>query len=80
MLGRMQVLEGEKRYDNLLKDNPPTDIYIYVDRIFCYKNGDTNVKMSSVQAYSWLFWDFNKKDKISQVHWIRRMDKREKEC
>lgn len=57
MLGRLQFLEGKSRYENILKDNPPTDIYIYVDRIKCYKNGDINDNTSSAQAYAWFFWD-----------------------
>ena len=28
MLGRLQFLEGKGRYENILKDNPPTDVYI----------------------------------------------------
>ena len=39
MLGRLQFLEGESRYNNILKEYPPTDIYVYVDRISCPKNG-----------------------------------------
>lgn len=76
MLGRLQFLEGEKRFQNILKDNPPTDVYIYVDRIACYKNGDTTQKMSSAQAYAWFIWDFEKDSKNSQVHFIRRSDKK----
>ena len=52
MLGRLQFLEGKSRYENILKDNPPTDVYVYVDRIKCYKNGDTADKTSSAQAYA----------------------------
>lgn len=40
VFGRLQFLEGQSRYENILKDNPPTDIYVYVDRIKCGKNGD----------------------------------------
>ena len=39
MLGRLQFLEGEGRFENILKFNPPTDVYIYVDRIQCWKDG-----------------------------------------
>lgn len=77
MLGRLQFLEGQSRYTNILKDYPPTDVYVYVDRIFCYKNGDTSVKPASAQAYAWFFWDLHKNDKITKVHWIRRNDKKE---
>lgn len=73
MLARLQFLEGKSRYENILKDNPPTDIYIYVDRIKCFKNGDESDTSSSAQAYAWYWWDLTKKEKTeSKVHWIRR--------
>ena len=28
MLGRLQFLEGQGRYNNILKDNPPSDVYV----------------------------------------------------
>lgn len=77
MLGRLQFLEGEKRYLNILKDFPPTDVYVYVDRIACYKNGNVKEKMASAQAYAWFYWDLTKELKETKVHWIRRKDKAE---
>lgn len=78
MLGRLQFLEGEKRYLNILHDNPPTDIYVYVDRITCYKNGNTNEKTASAQAYAWFYWDFSKGDSYNtNCHFIRRQDKKD---
>ena len=72
LLGRLQFLEGQSRYENLLKDNPPSDVYIYVDRIKCYKNGHFSQTESSSQAYAWFYWDNKDIDKITKVHWIRR--------
>ena len=75
MLGRLQVLEGEKRYTSVIKDNPPTDTYVYVDRIQCWKDG-VKPEGSSAQAYAWFVWDKTKEMKTSELHWIRRYDKR----
>lgn len=72
MLGRLQFLEGKGRYENILKDNPPTDIYVYVDRIKCYKNGDLSDTSSSAQAYAWYYWDLTEKTDYPRLHWIRR--------
>lgn len=73
MLARLQFLEGKGRYENILKNNPPTDIYVYVDRIKCYKNGDENDTTSSAQAYAWFYWDLEKEREYNaEVHWIRR--------
>lgn len=77
MLGRLQFLEGQGRYENIFKDYPPTDTYVYVDRISCYKNGDISIKQASVQAYAWFFWDLNNNSKDTKMHWIRRADKKE---
>lgn len=74
MLGRLQFLEGEKRYLNILKNFPPTDVYVYVDRIYCPKNGVE--KMASAQAYAWFYWDLTQEDGDTKVHWIRRFDKK----
>lgn len=78
MLGRLQFLEGEKRFENILAEYPPTDIYVYVDRIACFKNGDISHKMSSAQAYAWFYWDIEKVNTTiynSEIHWLRRADK-----
>lgn len=75
MLGRLQFLEGEKRFENIFKECPPTDVYIYVDRIYCFKNGDLNQKMSSAQAYAWFYWDTQNIGNTN-VHWIRRNNKK----
>ena len=78
MLGRLQFLEGEKRFENILAEYPPTDIYVYVDRIACFKNGDISQKMSSAQAYAWFYWNIEKVNTTiynSKIHWIRRADK-----
>lgn len=75
MFGRLQFLEGEKRYVNIIRDNPPTIFYTYVDRIACFKNGDTSIKPSSIQAYAWFYWDKQKDNKITIADWIRRVGK-----
>jgi len=73
MLGRLQFLEGKGRYKNILKDNPPTDVYVYVDRIKCYKNGNLADTSSSAQAYAWFFWNKEEEIEYPKLHWIRRM-------
>ena len=73
MLARLQFLEGEKRYENILKENPPTDVYVYVDRIQCWKDG-VKPEGSSAQAYAWFIWDKNKQEKETNIHWLRRVN------
>lgn len=78
MLGRLQFLEGEGRFEKILQFNPPTDVYVYVDRIQCWKDG-LKPDGSSAQAYAWFVWDREKNNEYlvePRVHWIRRADKK----
>ena len=78
MLARLQFLEGEGRYEKILQYNPPTDVYVYVDRIQCWKDG-LKPDGSSAQAYAWFVWDRTKTNDVlvePKVHWIRRADKK----
>lgn len=79
MLGRLQFLEAEGRYEKIFSQYPPTDVFVYVDRIVCYANGDTTKKPATVQAYAWFFWDFTQDREGTQVHWLRRADKQKAE-
>ena len=76
MLARLQFLEGEKRYNSILKDNPPNAVYVYVDRVQCWKDG-VEPEGSSAQAYAWFVWRTNYPHipKETRVHWLRRADK-----
>jgi hypothetical protein len=77
MLARLQFLEGEGRYEKILQYNPPTDVYIYVDRVQCWKDG-LKPDGSSAQAYAWFIWDRTKSNEYlvePKIHWIRRADK-----
>ncbi len=72
-LVRLQFLEGKGRYEHIFKDNPPNDIYVYVDRINLCKNGDfSKCIASSPQAYAWVCWNKQSQDKQTKLHWIRR--------
>lgn len=76
MLGRLQFLETEGRYSKILKDNPPTEVWVYVDRIACYKNGDFSKTQNSAQAYAWFYWDKNDTSKETKLKFIRKAGKK----
>ena len=71
VLCRTQVLEGSGRYEKIFKENPPTDVYQYVDRIQCWKDG-VKPAGTSAQAYCWLVWDKKAPAAAPKLHWIRR--------
>ena len=70
MLGRLKFVESQKRYTEIFKDNPPTKIWAYVDRIACYKNGNFSEKPNSIEAYAWFYWDKNDTSKETKFDWI----------
>lgn len=70
MLGRLKFVESQKRYTEIFKDNPPTKIFGYIDRIACYKNGDFSEKPNSIEAYAWFYWDKNNASKTTEFNWI----------
>lgn len=72
MLGKLQFLETQNRYNEIFKTMPPTDIYGYIDRISCFKNGDFTLNPNSIEAYAWYFWDKEKlgQSNTSTFHWI----------
>lgn len=72
VLGRLQILEGQKRYNTIFKNNPPTDIYVYVDRIACFKNGEETEKINAIQAYAWYYWNLENEKKETKINWIER--------
>lgn len=72
MLGRLQFLEGIGRYENIFTKRPPSDVYIYVDRIQCWKSGIKSPG-SGVQCYAWFYWDLTESEGAPpKIHWIRR--------
>lgn len=72
MFGRLQFLEGKGRYENIFVNYPPSEVYVYVDRVACFKNGDTSIKPDSIQAYAWYYWDLQNPREEPVVRWIRR--------
>lgn len=75
MFGRLQFLESLSRYEKIFKDNPPTNIWVYVDRVACYKNGNFSVKPASIQAYAWFYWDKEKIGQGTDLKFIRAYEK-----
>ena len=73
--GRLQFLESVARYEKIFMDNPPTDVWVYVDRVACYKNGDFSTKPSSVQAYAWFYWNKEKIGQNTNLKFIRSYEK-----
>ena len=67
-------LESKVRYEKIFKNYPPSKLYVYADRISCYKNNDTSLLQGAI-SYTIFIW-CNKKedgsfDKDTKLDWIR---------
>ena len=69
---RLQAMEGTHRYADIWKDNPFDTVYVYIDRVNCWKNGQKPTT-TSAQAYGWFIWDKQKPHTDPAVKWISRL-------
>lgn len=73
MLLKTLFLESQVRYEKIFKHYPPSKIYIYSDRISCYKQNDITKTQGAI-SYSIFIWhkikDMNFKNP-TKLDWIR---------
>lgn len=71
---RTPFLEGVARYNTIFKNNPPTTIWVFVERVSLYppdyKKGKTKIN-SGTTCYSWFIWNKNKNKKRTRIRWIK---------
>ena len=71
VFGRTKLVESKGRYEEIFSKYPPTDIYQYIDRVACAKNGDFD-NTNGIEAHAWFVW--NKHEMIdnyeTKFHWI----------
>ncbi len=75
MFGRIQLLEGLKRYDELYKDNPPKKVYVFSGRCSCLKDGK-KVK-AGLMCFAWFVFERGFKGPTT-LDWIRPIDLKHK--
>lgn len=64
---RLLFLEGQSRYNNIFKDNPPKTIYVFSKRQVCSKVDDFTE--GSAVAYCWIIWEKGFKG-APEIKWI----------
>lgn len=76
ILGRIQVLESNARYEEIYSKFPPSRVYVYVDRITCSKTGyfDDDKNRNSM-CYAWFVWDKHNNSNNTLLHWIKSKPK-----
>lgn len=72
VFGRTKLVETKSRYEEIFSKYPPTDIYQYIDRVACAKNGDFE-NTNGIEAHAWFVWDKRKMERKYDTlfHWIR---------
>jgi hypothetical protein len=67
MLLKLTTLEGQKRYNEIYRDNPPEKVLVFVKRIECARGG--KFTGSSAVCYSWFIWEKGFKGKPT-IDWL----------
>ena len=70
LLGRVQLLEGLRRYDELWSVSPPTKVCMFVERL-AFMRGLDQTPAPSIIMFAWFIWDFNVVDTPTTIEWIR---------
>src|SRR6266566_223048 len=70
MFCRLQLLEGQGRYNNLFKDNPPWVVAPFVERVNIHK-AKVEQKTISTIPFAWFIWDKTRSTKLgTKLCWI----------
>lgn len=68
MFLKLTFLEGGKR-KRLFDNHPPKNIYVFRNRVDCWKNGTKPEKASKAVCYAWFVWEKGYTGK-PQISWI----------
>ncbi len=69
VFARINSLETATRFQDIYKDNPPSDVYLFVERVKCAKGGKDSSGNNSV-FYCWLVWNLTTPNIPTILHWI----------
>ena len=69
ILVRTAFLESITRYNRFYSTRPPSRVYTFVERLSLYPAGE-EIKGGGTTSYSWLVWDKNNNNGITELKWI----------
>ena len=73
MLLPLKFLEGAKRYRQLHSVRPPTDVYVFIDRLKFYAGDYVGEQPGwNTESFAWFVWCRWIPNRPPQVHWISR--------
>lgn len=64
----LSYLAGQKRFKEIFKDNPPSRVWVFSNRVNMLRDAIA-VKNNSMINYAWFIWDKQSSD-ISKIGWI----------
>ena len=67
MFLKLTALEGKERYNNIYRNQPPKNIYVFINRVSCFKA--EQVPESSAICYAWFVWEKGYTG-CPQIHWV----------
>jgi len=68
-LVRTSFLEGVGRYNNLFRDNPPSLVAQYTERVGMAR-GRVSPDISTATSYAWVVWIKDMKGQPTELKWI----------
>ncbi|MEM1429086.1 MAG: methyltransferase [Pseudomonadota bacterium] len=66
---RTAFLESETRFERIFRDNPPTAILQFCERVVIHR-GRLVPNGSTATAYCWLVWGVRPREVRTELHWI----------
>lgn len=71
VLARLAFLEGQRRYKKLFRRFPPSDVYVFTERLQMVP-GRLPVKSdgSSAAAYAWFVWSYDSEGSGTTLRWL----------
>jgi len=68
MFLKLTTLEGRERYEKIFKPYPPKDVYVFINRMMCFKS-DAETAKSSAVCFAWFIWQKGYNG-LPTIHWI----------
>jgi len=65
-----RMLAGSRRYEDIYQSFPPSDVYIFCERLLFWPNGIAQTGNGRTNEYAWFVWDIYQGFSPPRLHWI----------
>jgi len=70
---RVEWLCGQRRYKNFFKDNPPTRVHLFSNRLIMYPRNWTGKRPSGKTYHGWFVWERHRTESTT-ISWLNSKD------